>query len=140
MLSACGELKPVHESLKALCCVFTYFVLIVSVCALDSVAQARIEYFGYYASAMNGSGTGNYIDAVSSFSNTVFIRGGTTSEVVAKLKDAKAHNMSAIVMVQNVLFPWSSSKLYPDADVRFKEFHDQILPYESTIASYYVFD
>lgn len=103
-------------------------------------AQAAVNYFGYYASAMNGVGSGDYINDVSGISNTVFIRGDTTAEVIQKLQEAQAHKMSAVVMVQNVMFPWASSQIYPDFLKRFQDFHSAIQGYDYMIAAYYIFD
>lgn len=42
---------------------------------IDLPQPTSINYFGYYGSAMSGVGTGNYINEVKGFSNTIWIRG-----------------------------------------------------------------
>jgi len=105
---------------------------------------AGISYFGYFSSASDG--LYDAIPYVSANSNTVFIASGSTSVVLQKLAEAQSRGMMAIVDVQHILFPWSSSLLCTsstcatDYATAFYLFHQAIKAYDYMIAAYYIFD
>src|SRR4051794_31965034 len=78
-------------------------------------ASADIQYYGFWGSAMNGAGSGDYINASAAHaSNTVMIGDVNATSVRSKLLEAVLLNQTAVLMVQNVFFPGSSSALYSD--------------------------
>jgi hypothetical protein len=105
-----------------------------------------INYFGYFASAAEGVGKGDYIKEVSGRSDTVFISvetdpsGIPTKLFLSKLKEAQSLNLAVILMVQNLLFTWHTSRLASGYTEHFQRFRDSIRSYDYMIAAYYIFD
>lgn len=96
--------------------------------------------FGYWGSAMNGAGTGDYINEVAGRGNVVFIREDTVEGVMSKVLQAKSRGMKSIIMVQNVFFPWASSTLFPDYDAKFRKLWTSLSIYKDWIQGFYLFD
>lgn len=96
--------------------------------------------FGYWGSAMNGAGTGDYINEVAGRGNVVFIREDTVEGVISKVLQAKSRGMKSIIMVQNVFFPWASSSLYPDYEAKFRNLWSALSSHKDWIQGFYLFD
>ena len=109
-----------------------------------ALSDPHIQQFGYYGCAMNGVGTGDYINEVAPISNVVWVRWGTNDELLAKVQNAHQQGLGVILMVQNLFFPWASSALYADEPsgprTRFEAVWSLLEPYQSTIKGFYVFD
>lgn len=103
--------------------------------------NTHLQQFGYYASAMTGVGTGNYIAEVAPLSNVVWVSGQTNEEILSKVKDARAQGMGVVLMVSNLFFPWASSNLFTDNPrARFDSLWAALQPYSSSIKGFYIFD
>ena len=108
---------------------------------LSPFSQQEPKYFGFWGSAMNGVGNGNYIDQTKDFSNVAFVRADAISEWKSKISQAKNVGQLSILMIQNLLFPWASSHLYSDAFSRFKSFWDSLEPsLQEAVLGFYIFD
>ncbi len=106
-----------------------------------TLADAHVQQFGYYASAVSGVGSGDYIDAVAPQSNVVFVRDDNQDMLIAKVKNARDHGLGVVLAVQNLFFPWASSHLYSDSRTsRFDALWSALSPYRSTIKGFYLFD
>ncbi len=104
-----------------------------------SAAEGQ-RWVGYWGAAMNGVGSGNYIAETASVSNIVFIRDQSPEESIAKLQMAKSYGLKAVLMVENVFFPWASSVLYSDCESRFDTYWQTLKDYHDIIAGFYIFD
>ncbi|HPY20330.1 MAG TPA: discoidin domain-containing protein, partial [Polyangiaceae bacterium] len=67
-----------------------------------------VEYLGYFASAFDGHGSGDYsVDTAQAGANLTFIRAGL-STLGPKLTVAKTANQKAVVLVHDHLFDWTA--------------------------------
>jgi hypothetical protein len=127
---------------NSICFVALFFI--VSSCSEDpvfypaynSMPNSQPKLFGYYASAMEGVGAGNYIAEMNGHANLVFIQSG---DIRQKLKLAESQNLKAIVSLTGFLFD-SSYKLHN----HWKDSLDAVFAstdsFMQTIAAYYVLD
>ena len=129
--------------------------LLVTFSILTSLNSLAVDFFGYYGTYINGvaGDSSKNSDAVEArfkalrpVSNTVYIRGESAQDVLAKLKIAQQLGMAAIVNVQHILFPWksalicSSANCLTDYRMAFWQFHEAIKAYDYMIAAYFIFD
>ena len=106
-----------------------------------TLADSHVQQFGYYASAVSGVGSGDYIDAVAPISNVVFVRDGNQDTLIAKVKNARDHGLGVVLVVENLFFPWASSHLYTDSRTsRFDGLWTALAQYRSTIKGFYLYD
>lgn len=97
--------------------------------------------YGFWGSALNGAGSGNYIaESAAKGGNTVMIRESDPTILRAKLAQAAATNQKVILYIQNVLFPWASSAIYHDYPTRFEKYWLDVKGYEHLIIGFYLFD
>lgn len=96
--------------------------------------------FGFFASSMNGVGKGEYSSEVKGMSNFVHVRGVDLNEVISKIEMAKKNNLKAMIHVQNIYFPWHSSRLALNWKVAADEFLGNLKKYENDIVGFYLFD
>lgn len=98
------------------------------------------HYIGFFASAMNGVGRGDYIREVKPYSNYVYVRDLTPELIVAKVRKAKALGMQSMIAVQNVFFPWRSSKLSPTWQSDFQTLQKALQNDGDAILGFYLYD
>lgn len=82
---------------------------------VETTKAVSINYFGYYGSAMNGVGSGNYIQHVKPFSNTVWIRGDNHAEIIEKLKLAQSQmhiNLTTAIATINKIAPEKPTAMF----------------------------
>jgi hypothetical protein len=114
-------------------------ILFVSVSATTTFSLPK--QFGFWGSAMDGAGRGNYIyESAANGGNTVMIRESNPVILKSKLEQARATNQKVILYIQNVLFPWASSAIYPDYPTRFQNYWAQVKGYEHLVIGFYIFD
>ncbi|MBC7741281.1 MAG: hypothetical protein H7061_03730 [Bdellovibrionaceae bacterium] len=122
------------------------FFLILSTCFAShavtpaSPQRSGPQYMGFFASAMNGVGRGDYINEVQPYSNYVYVRDLTPELMIAKVKKAKALGMKSIIAVQNVFFPWHNSNLSPRWQYDFEILQKTLQPEIDSILGFYLYD
>lgn len=95
---------------------------------------------GFFASAMNGVGKGNYITELSTFGSFVHVRDVETNLVVAKVSQAKFYHLKSLVDVQLCVFPWHSSVPYIDWENRLEKLLIALAPNRDAVLGFYLFD
>jgi hypothetical protein len=98
-----------------------------------------LKYVGYFASAMDGVGTGDYTNEIADHVNVSWIQGNE----ITKLQNASARNMKAIISAFWYLFEIDENKnkrLHPDYRARWAALAAQIRPYINDIAAFYPID
>lgn len=95
------------------------------------------KYFGYYAGAMDGVGTGDYISELWTSSNLIFIKSPSNFE--AKLADCERRGVKAIVTFDWLFFD-GNFHLASDYKEKFKSVEPVLQRYSSTIAAFYGLD
>ncbi|PZR80515.1 MAG: hypothetical protein DLM68_19495, partial [Hyphomicrobiales bacterium] len=64
----------------------------------STVVSRSVEYFGYFADARSGVGTGNYIsETTANGANLVVIDQGSVSDLTTKLSEARLRGAKAII-------------------------------------------
>jgi hypothetical protein len=96
----------------------------------------HIQYFGYYASAFENVGRGDYTADIKDHANLTWI---VVGDVVKKLREAKELNMHAIIDVQ-WYFMDADYHLRPDMIASWKKIAKAIEPYRDHIAAFYPAD
>lgn len=103
-------------------------------------ARSGLKYFGYFASANDGEGTGDYTNQIADHANVTWIDGNE----VRKLQDASARNMKAVMHVVNRFFYKVDGKhqLRPEGDYLrdWRDLSAKIKPYANVIAAFYPID
>jgi hypothetical protein len=115
---------------------FILFVTTLLVGSISSADSSHIKYYGYYGSAFEGVGMGDYTASISDHSNLTWIVNGN---IVKKLSEAKARNMKAVLDVQ-WYFMDANYHLRPDVIASWKKLAAAIAPYRDTIAAFYPMD
>lgn len=95
------------------------------------------KYFGYYAGAMDGVGSGDYISELWTNSNLIFIKSSSNFE--AKLADCERRGVKAIITF-DWLFLDGNFHLVSDYKEKFKNVEPVLQRYRSTIAAFYGLD
>jgi hypothetical protein len=101
-----------------------------------ATAMNHIQYFGYYGSAFETVGLGDYSKVTSDHANLTWI---VVGNVPKKLEEAQDLGMKAMVDIQWV-FMDANYHLRPDMATSWKNFAKTILPYRDTIAAFYPMD
>ena len=102
--------------------------------------QAQPSEFGYYASAMNGVGRGNYIIELARNSTFVHIREPDSQTLIQKLALAKMNGLKVMVDIQLVIFPWHSSRLHDDWQARLKLLLGALESEKMAVMAFYLLD
>lgn len=95
------------------------------------------KYFGYYAGAMDGVGSGDYISELWTSSNLIFIKSAGNFE--AKLADCERRGVKAVITF-DWLFLDNEFRLKSDYKEKFKAVEPIIQRYSATIAAFYGLD
>jgi hypothetical protein len=119
-------------------------LLLLSACKVDPLyfpasnpaPNNQPKLFGYYACAMEGVGTGNYIAEIKDHGNLVYIQSG---DVQAKLNDAQTNGLYALFSFTNLLFDsqWRLRSNWQDSVNSVKNLIHQ---YDTTVAAFYIID
>ena len=104
--------------------------------APDPRPNDQPKLFGYYASAMNQVGSGDYINEMSGHANLVFIQSG---DVATKLQETEQQHLKAIFSFTNMLFDadWRLRSTWKDS---IQAVTNLINRYDTSIAAFYVID
>lgn len=98
-----------------------------------------LKYYGYFASAMDGVGTGDYTNQIADHANVSWIQGNE----ITKLQDASARNMKGIISLFWYLFKFDENDK-PVLHERYREnwaaLAAKIRPYINDIAAFYPID
>lgn len=98
------------------------------------------SYFGYYASAFDGVGSGNNTAEIADHGNLTWISGG----YVPKLAQAASLNMYAVLSITHLFFTGSSGQigLLSDQEMvsNWNAFAAEVAPYVNNIAAFYPLD
>ncbi len=108
--------------------------------SFKNLSNSHIQQFGYYDSAANGVGSGDYIAQVAPISNVVWVRGATNDEVVAKVASARQQGLGVVLMTEGLFFGGGTSVLLPNGNARFDALWAQLQPYQDSIKGFYVLD
>ncbi|MEY4617603.1 MAG: hypothetical protein RJB66_2563 [Pseudomonadota bacterium] len=102
------------------------------------VVAPHIKYFGFYASAMDG--LEDVSQKIAGFSNISWIASASGQEL-ARIENAKKHNLKAVIDVQKVFFD-EEFNLLPDHQDRWNAFAPTMKPYvdDGTIVAFYPID
>lgn len=92
------------------------------------------KYFSYYAGAMDGTGTGNYISELVNYSNLIHINSILNLE--SKLADCQQRGIKALVTV-DWAFIDTNFRLRSDYAQVFASIEPILRKYDSTIAAFY---
>lgn len=122
-------------------------------CSDDANTQTRsqdnrtdtphIKYFGYYGSALEGIGNGNYINEVSDHSNLVWVGYSTDDDLnLRKIEQARQRGLKVVMDVQVYFFD-GDYNLLPDFS-KWDRFAEKLKPYltgqDPTIIAFYPLD
>lgn len=112
--------------------VFLYLIF-----AIINSAQA-VSYFGYYATALEG--TGQYFNEVADHSNTFWITDYiSTTTAIQDLRQAASMNKKVILDV-SLVFLNGNQQLKPDWPTLWNNFADAIRFYQNSIIAFYPMD
>jgi hypothetical protein len=92
--------------------------------------------FGFWGNAVEGIGEGNAMAETASFSNLVFVRG----REISKLREARERGLKAILMVQDLFFPPSSTVPRNDYRERFVDYWRSLSDFHDVILGFYLYD
>lgn len=92
------------------------------------------KYFSYYAGAMDGVGTGNYISELAAYSNLIFINSPMNLE--SKLAECEQRGLKAIVTV-DWAFIDMNFRLQPNYAQMFSVIEPVLRKYDKTIVAFY---
>jgi hypothetical protein len=98
------------------------------------------KYMGFFASAMNGVVRGDYITEVQPYSNYVYVRDLTPELMLAKVRKARALGMQSMIDVENVFFPWHSSKLSATWQSDLLNLQKTLQSDKDSVLGFYLFD
>ena len=107
-------------------------LLLLSLTANAQTAN-HLQYFGYFGSAGQGDGKGNYISEVKDHSNVVWIWG---TDDVEKLKQAHDAGLSVVLDVNRIFFDDKTLFLKSNYQRYWDEYAQQIRPYISSIIAF----
>ncbi len=103
-----------------------------------------IRYFGFWGDALNGVGTGDYIQETASAANVHFIGVnsdyGITQAWSDKVSAARSKGNKSILMLESVLFQWASSNPHPYRASLMNNLKSVLAGQESSIVGIYLID